>query len=425
MRSLAPYRILMFASAFAPFTNPEAIVNSKLALAFLEAGWRIDVISRSLTDIFAYNFGSEWTQPWLPLKDHTHEITYEVGGKLHRVTDILSSTFTTKYPIEGCRWARRAYDLALKLHKERNYEIILSRSSPDTSHLPGLVMAKMTNLPWITNWNDPSGDKHLPPLGKGANAKLGFFQERFLDEVAQRTSWLTFPSDRMRYYICKQLGNGILEKSSTIPHIAMKLSPKQRENKSGLFSICYAGNLYSGRSPETFFQGVVEFLKMKGAQKRFKFIIIGLENVGIKKLAESYGLESNIELKGPLTYKDTLYYCAESEVLLVIEAPYEDGIYLPSKFVDYVQTGRPILAVSPINGTLHDIISAHGGGIAVNCLSSKEIANALCELYSRWEVNSLDMDYSSDRLYYLFAPERIIESYEEIFKGQSATFARN
>jgi glycosyltransferase involved in cell wall biosynthesis len=415
----------MFAPAFAPFTNPEAIVNSKLALAFLEAGWHIDVISRSLRDILAYNFGADWIEPWLPLKNHTYEITYEVGGKLNRFTDILASAFAVKYPIEGCRWAHRAYNLALKLHQEKKYQAILSRSSPDTGHLPGLAMAKVTNLPWITNWNDPSGDKHLPPLGKGMDAKLGFFEERFLDEVAQRACWLTFPSDRMRYYICGQLGNGVLEKSSTIPHIAMKFPQKENKKRGELFSICYTGNLYSGRNPETFLQGVVEFLKVKKAQKRFKLTIIGFENVGIKKLAETYGLQSNVELKGPLTYKDTLYSCAESEVLLVIEAPYEDGIYLPSKFVDYVQTGRPILAVSPINGTLHDIISVHGGGIAANCLSSKAIANALCELYSRWEVNSLDTDYSSDRLDYLFSPERIIESYEEIFKGRNVVFARN
>jgi glycosyltransferase involved in cell wall biosynthesis len=410
------YRILMFAPAFAPFGNPEAIVNSKLALAFLNAGWEINIITRNLAAESHYKYGLDWEEPWLPLESITHEVKCEVNGKKGLLVETMLDVFRTGHPIVGCRWGAHALDLGLRLHKKKPYDVVLSRSQPDSGHLPALSLARITKLPWIANWNDAFRDKNPPPAGKGLNANLGFFHERFLNEVAQKTNWLTFPSDRMRRYICKYLGNGALEKSSSIPHVIMNPHGIRPKRKNEIFTICYAGNLYPDRNPEVFLRGVKDFLRAEGLRTKFKLLIIGLENVGLRRLIESLGLESNIESKGPLNYRETLDCCEKSDVLLVIEAPYEEGIYLPSKFVDYVQTGRPILAVSPLNGTLHDIISMHGGGVAVDSRSLEEITNAFNELYSHWENNTLDAAYGSDRLYHFFSPATVIESYENIFE---------
>lgn len=415
------YRILMIAPIFAPFGNPEAIVNNKLALAFLNAGYHIDVISRKQPEMYGYNYGSSWDEPWLPLKDITHEVTYDVGGKIRRFIETARDALRMRHPIVGCRWAAHAFDLALHLHKQNHYQIILSRSLPDVGHLPALAMAKVVDLPWIANWNDASGVKNLPPAGEGPHGKLGFFHERFLNKVAQKASWHTFPSDRMRLHICQYLGYGTEGKSSTIPHVAIKPSKARKWKKNEMFKICLAGKFYAGRNPNIFFQGLTQFLKGRGLQTIVKLIIIGLDDIGLSKLLGKYRLESNVQITGPQSYKDTLRYLRKSDVLLVIEAPYENGIYLPSKFIDYVQVGRPILAVSPKNGTLHDIISTHGGGIAVDCTSSETIAHALNKLYSQWRKNTIDDIYNSYRLYHLFSPKTIIESYRKIFKYLGVT----
>jgi glycosyltransferase involved in cell wall biosynthesis len=415
------YRIIMFTPIFAPFANPEAIVNNKVVLTFVNAGWEVDVISRHQPKTLGYDYGSAWDEPWLPLKRITHEASCEVNGRVNRLVETIRDVFHTGHPIVGCRWAAHALDLALKLHNKKPYHVILSRSLPDSGHLPALSLARKTKLPWIANWNDAFGDKNPPPAGKGVNANLGFFHERFLNEVARKANWLTFPSDRMKRHICKYLGDGASEKSSTVPHVVMKPHGRRPKKKNEIFTICYAGNLYPGRNPDVFLRGVKDFLRGEGLRTEFKLLIIGLENLGLRELVESFGLESYAEFKGPLSYMDTLDCCDDSDVLLVIEAPYQEGIYLPSKFVDYVQRGRPILAVSPLNGTLRDIISVHGGGIAVDCKSSKEISNGLNELYLHWRKNTLDDFYGSGRLYHLFSPETIIDSYERIFRNIGVT----
>lgn len=405
----------MFAPAFAPFANPEAIVNSKLALAFLEAGWEVDIISRNLAVESKYNYGSEWIEPWLPLKDMTYIISYDLGGKVYRFIDMARSSLRMGYFLEGGRWAAYALDKALQLHKKKKYQVILSRSGPDIAHLPAMALAKKKALPWIANWNDASGQKNLPPYGKGADANLGFSYERLLANVARNASWHTFPSDRLRNYICQYLGPWVKEKSSTIPHAAIKTIQNVERKRNIIFSICHAGHISTNRNPKTFLKGLADFAKREDLQDSFKLIIIGLDDVGVCELAVQYGLEANLQIIGPLSYSATLNNLAKSDVLLVIEATSKESIYLPAKFVDYVQTGRPILAVTPNVSTLNDILLKYGGGIGADCISSEAIARALSVLYRHWKDGTLEKQFGADRLHQLFAPETIIANYKEIF----------
>jgi len=405
----------MFSPIFAPFANPEAIVNNKLALAFLKQGWDIDVITRELPITLGYDYGSTWMEPWLSLKDITHEVNYEAGGIFKRTLETARATVYFKHVVVGCRWAEHAFNLAIKLHKIKQYDIILSRSLPDFGHLPALKMAKVTKLPWIANWNDANGVKNPPPAGKGPHASLGLFHERFLGEVARVASWHTFPSDRMRAHICKYLKNKTEQRSSTIPHVALSDKRGEHERKDDVFTLCYAGNLYAGRNPDLLFKSIRTFLDINPQLNNIKLIIVGLESIGVANLLENYGLKLNVIITGPVSYNETLKYCLSSDVLLVLEAAFTDGIFLPSKFVDYVQCGKPILAISPKNGTLKDIFTKYGGGIAANCTSVSEIKGSLSELYDSWQAGDLDQKYGSGRLYKLFDPKTITELYQGIF----------
>jgi len=408
------YRILMFAPAFAPFANPEAIVNSKLVLAFLDAGWEVDVVSRNLAKESTYNYGSEGVEPWLPLKKVTHIIKYKSGSKLRRFGGTLWSGIRMRHPVEGCRWAAHAANLALRMHQEKGYDVIISRALPNFAHLPALLVTRLTGLPWIANWNDATGAKNPPPVGEGVNASLGFVTERFLDEVARTASWHTFPSDRMRRYICQYLGNRTEYRSSTIPHVLLESYQSNCRVKSSVFTLCYAGNLYAGRDPSVFFQALANFIEKKSLDERLKVNLLGLEGIGLNNLVKRYHLEKNVTFWGPMGYTTTLDRCLESDVLIVLEAPYAEGIYLPSKFVDYVQTGRPILAISPTVGTLRDLLSVYGGGIAADCTSVEDIVLALENLYAEWMRGTLAEVYGSHRLYDLFAADTVMERYKTI-----------
>ena len=333
------------------------------------------MISRADEDYY----GSEWKEPWLPLKNITHEVTYKFGGTLDRFIGRVFDTIKMHHPVAGLRWARRAFDLAMKLHEQKPFNIVLSRSTPDIAHLPAMMFKLQTGLPWVANWNDPAKMPY-PIYSDGPDAKIGFFYERFLKEVSVEANLHTFPCERLRNYICDSLPIN-RTKTRIIPHIGMALSfGLPTNNKGNKLTICHAGYLGGHRNPTSFFEGLNFVIDKKGIAN-LKFINVGPDDKNLLQLAQKYDLESCIEMKGPLSYLGTLDVLACSDVLLIIEAPCAEGIFLPSKFVDYVEIGKPILCISPTVGTLQDIVGSKGGGLVADCTSSSEIAYALERLY--------------------------------------------
>ena len=82
-------KILFIASGYLPYTFSENLCNAKLVYALQEAGWHVDVISKKDN---GPTYSTEWQEPWLPLKEHTYEISYFIGGKLSRLYDLLKSS---------------------------------------------------------------------------------------------------------------------------------------------------------------------------------------------------------------------------------------------------------------------------------------------------------------------------------------------
>ena len=409
------YRILMFAPAFAPFANPEAIVNSKLALAFLNAGWEVDVISRNLADESTYNYGSGWIEPWLPLKRVTHILEYTVGGRLRQFIGGLWGGLRMGYVIGGCRWAAHAYDVGLRLHREKQYDLIISRALPSSAHLPAMKLSVDTNVSWIANWNDPWEFLRDSIVKGDLRKNIGYFEAIFCENVGKSASWHTFPSEKLRHKMCQYLGSKILERSSVVPHAALPAISSLMPTDHKIFRIAFAGRLWKYQSPKIFLKSLASFIKKINGYNHVNFLFIGIDDNNIQDLAISFGIDSIIQYIGKQKYSETLSILSKCDVLLIIDPPDSDGVILTSKLVDYAQTGRPILAITTRFSTSDEIITNYGGGIAVDCHSSEAIINALIELYSHWEKNTLDEKYGSHRLYNIFSPETVVDKYKKIF----------
>jgi glycosyltransferase involved in cell wall biosynthesis len=409
----------MFAPAFAPFGNPEAIVNSKLAFAFLEADWEIDIVSRKLSGNSTYDYGTEWVNPWISLRDFTHEISYDVGGFLKRAGETGLSALRLGYLIDGCRWAAKAFDVGLSLHKRNPYHVILSRCFPHSAHLPAMKMSRVTGLPWIANWNDPWEFMRQSKFQGPLRSNIGIIQSTFCKKVGRRASWNTFPSEKLRKVMSLYLGIDAMNRSSTVPHVAIPFFRKSTSEGDGrdLFRICYMGRLWKHQDPTIFLQALGIFLQQEKANDRVLFLFLGIDDFGLREKARQLGIESNIHLIGNKPYLEANKLAGKCDVLLVIDPPDVQGVLLTSKFVDYVQTGRPILAITTASSTTQSIIYANGGGIAANNSSVEDIVMALSKLYKYWNEGTLDEHYGSDRLQKLFASETIVELYLRLFEN--------
>jgi hypothetical protein len=403
-------RILMFAPLCYPPAGSEAIATAKLLLAALDAGWEIDVISQSN---FGQYYPTNMNGIWKPITRIIHNIE---GIKKGGIFQSFSNSSAAKSPnsLQSISWSWKALFLGLRLLSKKKYDFILSRATPQYGHLPALIVSRLSGVPWIANWSDPiPPDKAPPPYGQGPDAPILHYLQSYCSSVAHNATWHTFPCDRLRKYFCSYLPE-CTEKSSVIPHIALEDFRTKIQNNNG-FSLCHTGSL-TFRDPYIFLKGVRLFLQKVKIEDMFEIKFIGHPLENLRETVQNLGLDKIISIEQVKTYEETQEILARSNVLVVLEAPCKEGIFFPSKFVDFVQTGHPILAVSPVNGTLTDILTANGGGIAADCLSPDAVANAVKELYLAWRTGILDSKYGSSHLFSLFSEQQVLGQYLEIFE---------
>jgi hypothetical protein len=79
---------------------------------------------------------------------------------------------------------------------------------------------------------------------------------------------------------------------------------------------------------------------------------------------------------------------AAADVLLLIEAPFSPSLILPTKLVDYLPMGKPILGLIPPEGTPAELMGRLGCPQVVPD-DAAGIALAVGELLDRWQAGTL------------------------------------
>ena len=407
-------RILFITAGYLPYTFSECLCNAKLVFALQEKGWEVDVISKKDE---GPTYCSQWQSPWLPLKAHTYEISYSAGGKLLRLFDIIRSTIQMGQISSGVRWARRAYQLALKMHKNKHYDAVLTRSPSDFPHLVGYKLKQKTGIRWIANWNDPAATIWPEPYSHHFSPIKFRIINNSTVRYLRYADINTFPSQTLLDHFILYYPFLKDKKTVVIPHIALceKIAPKiEPPLQSGKFRMCHSGNLSAERDPKLTFQAMRQLID-DGCDK-MEFHIMGHVNDHTQKLIEKYHLQDYVYYIGRFPYMEALKKMQEYDCLVLLEAILKKGIFFPSKLTDYAQLRRPILAISPVDGFAASAIAKYGGGVSVNNEDCQSIKEGLFSLYTAWESKRLASQYSSVHLYEQISTAKVTDIYERILK---------
>ena len=407
---LKKYKILMITTGFVPYEFSEAIVNSKLVLALKNQGHQVDVISRESQQVYS----KELSNIWKPLKDSTYFVPTQNTNKLIRLLETIFSLFFFKYPIVGIRRGYKVYKLALKLNKEKQYDILLTRMPSNIPHLIGKKINQKLNIPWIANWNDPTDN--IRPLLEDMNLSKSIINDLLVKDIFRHATINSFPSSRLWEHFNYKILHKDDKNVEIIPHIGIELDSSVPVSffRNTEFSMCHAGNMWSNVNAEPFIQAL---LKLKNVDNRdFKLHVFGSINIDFVAMIKEYQLDDYILCHEPLGYESMLQELKRYDVLVLLEAQYEKGILLLSKLSDYASLKKPILCISPEEGVIPDYIEQYGGGLLVNNRDTESIYHGLKILINEWEENWPQNKISSfQNLYKQFCPETIVKQYERCF----------
>ena len=393
--------ILVIAPASIPITGAEAICNVKLLRVLSENGYKIDLISKRMK----YTHYPETNLAELGLNLNSVN-TIEVDNKisLKVIWQHLCCLFIFGTVFKGAHWAYCVLKVAKELCKKNQYDAIITKNSP--SELLGYYFKKKNGIKWIATWNDPYPTKKYPkPYGNGVNAKL-FILERPLLKKMEKADYHIFPNQRIRDYMSNYI-NIPAEKTRIIPHVVIPREHIDTPHEN--LKIVHLGNVLPPRDATPFLRALSEFIKNKQDAK-IEIAFIGQTPQSIKDYIKTTHLEKYVKVFPPVKYEESQEILETYDIQLIVEAPCEEGIFLPTKVSDSMQLGKPIFTISPSVGVLNDLYKKGHISYFSSVKDEKDILATLEQVYNDFTNGKLKT-FSLEKSY---SPQTIFQQYDEI-----------
>jgi len=299
--------------------------------------------------------------------------------------------------VEDYSWARDAGDLAARLwynHDGVPFDLLYSRLNHFVSHLAALnVVHQRPHIHWCAHFSDPWPGHLYPTDYRHKPTRSGLMerrQERILHTILDRAQSLTFPGDRLCRFLLSGSRERYRHKAHAIPHLGNFWDGRPAYRQGEQFNLVFAGFLLRQRSTESLFQGLQQFLTATPqARAAIRMQFIGKNTAVVEEGVQKYALAGVVSTAPQRGFSEVWPLLCQADVLLLIESPMAEGVFMPSKLADYLSAGRPILALSPPVGTVADFLS-QGGGLRVDPDDATQIAQALQQLYALWQSHRLE-----------------------------------
>lgn len=394
-------KILFIAPASIPCFGAESIVNVKLLSVLVEAGYEIDLVSKKSKWQFypTTNFG---------LDNKLKSINIiEVNNKLNIDTILSHIMCYLKFGIvyKGSHWAYQALTFINNNLNLKVYDAVITKNYP--SELIGYWLKKNKGIKWIATWNDPFPKDCYPvPYGSGFK-KQPWYKRNILELMRDGPDYNVMPSERLAKYIDSYI-HFRKETIKVIPHVAILSLSK--ELKSDKLRLLVSGTNNFPRNPKKLIDAYVR------VANKFKFdselVFLGVIDSDIEEYISDVDKSQNIKVFPPVTYEESLKVLDDYHVAVIIEADCAEGIFLPTKVVDFMQCEKPVLSISPKEGVLHDLYSKGNIGYFADCTDEDAIYNELIKIFSDFE--NLKLVKSS--IAHEFLPDAVLKKYIEMIE---------
>lgn len=319
---------------------------------------------------------------------------------------VCSARFQTS---SWARWVSRVVATAAELHARRPFDLVYSRSLPSIGHVAGYWCARVMGLPWIANINDPWDMHWFPGQSVATKWYYRLSSDFWFRRTASHADLVTYPNTRLGSFHSRIKGHSF----SVVPHVgwARRQRGGNGDRNAGKLVLVHAGKLGASeltkRSALPLLEAAAAFLKREqGARTGVRIVFVGPKDEATEKRAESLGLKEVVSFAGRVNYEESLEWIASASVCLLVEDCDSEGIYLPSKLADYVEARKPVLALSPLEGTANDL-SGWGGIRRVDGNDPETIALEIGRFYGAHKEGRLDELAPSERLVAHFNPSEV------------------
>ena len=384
-------RLLAISWEMPPLSGPRAVQVTRTLVALGERGWRSRAIcfdARSeryhQDHLVSPEALSSGTVRRLPVPSPEEWFFFRA---LWRVLPPLKHL-----PDEKRVWVPSAIAEGRRALGEEPADVIVSFAQPWSDHLIGLSLHRETRLPWVAHFSDPWVDSPYQG-GTAWTLRRAAAMERAVVESATR---LIFVNRQTLDRVMQKYPEKWRERAHVVPQGHMGAVAAAAPLRSGPLRIVYTGRFYDRiRTPDTFLRSIAEANRVSSLAGRLEVEFVGAGMDRYAGLVRELGLSTIVRWAGRVSPEQARQRAAQGDVLLVVDAPSinQPSLFLPSKLIDYLPLGKPILAITPLQGPVADIIGELGY-IAVDPADVDGLTMALCTLVKSHESGALRVSAS-------------------------------
>ena len=265
-----------------------------------------------------------------------------------------------QWPDEKRVWLPGALRAARKALAVAPASVIVSFAQPWSDHLIGLQLHRETGLPWVAHFSDPWVDSPYFRAGALARRRAARWEREVIGEATR----VVFVNRYARDRVMAKYPEDWLARTAVVPQgFEAPFRARAAASEAGPLRMVYTGRFYDGiRTPDTFLEALALVNKRVALRGRLEVQFIGSEMAAYAARASALHLGHSVMFTARVAPQHAHARAAAADVLLIIDAPAEDGpsLFLPSKLVDYLPLRKPILGITPLQGPSADLLNELG-----------------------------------------------------------------
>jgi glycosyltransferase involved in cell wall biosynthesis len=296
-----------------------------------------------------------------------------------------------RFPDDKRLWSLRAARAVADALKRQTFAGMITFAQPWSDHLAGLRVRLHHRLPWVAHFSDPWIDS---PYLRGP-AWLERIWRRMESDVIAQADAVVFVTEETADLVMRKYPDAWRRKVCVVPH---GFDPRTAADgssgarRAGPLRIVYTGRFYRGvRTPSALFAALAALNRVEPLAGQLEVVCIGPHVLEYQSEVASLGIAPIVRLEGRRPKRDADLAAADADVLLVIDAC-TDGpsVFLPSKLVDYLPFGKPLLGLTPAQGATARLLDRLGcmhvppGDVAA-------ISSAVASLLAQWRARALQV----------------------------------